>query len=68
MGALPYREDVLTYIRYLLCHCVSSGVTFCWGKAGTRENIRKVMDGGRFDRVILAAGGTTGLYLAAGTG
>lgn len=58
VGALPYREDVLTYIRYLFCRCVSSGVTFCWGKAGTRENIRKVMDEYRFDRVILAAGGT----------
>lgn len=58
VGALPYREDVLTYIRYLFRRCVSNGVTFSWGTAGTMENIRKVMAQGRFDRVILAAGGT----------
>lgn len=61
VAALPYREDVLTYIRYLFGRCVSRGVTFCWGTAGTRDNIRKVMSEGRFDRVILAAGATLDL-------
>lgn len=58
VAALPYREDVLAYIRYLFSRCVSGGVTFCWGTAGTRDNIRKVMAEGRFDQVIMAAGGT----------
>lgn len=58
VGKLPFREDVLEYVRYLFGRCAANGVTFCWATAGTRENIRRVMEEGRFDKVILASGCT----------
>lgn len=56
VGKMPYREDVLSYIRYLFKRCVDMGVTFRFGTEGTMENIRKVTEDGTFDRVVLAVG------------
>ncbi len=54
VGALPYREDVLTISGICFAAAYPVESHFAGESREPEENIRKVMDGGRFDRVMAA--------------
>lgn len=68
VARIPNREEVENYLDYLFRRCIFQGVTFKWNKEGKRSEIKKLLERGRFDKVIIAAGSSliTSKYKIAG--
>lgn len=58
VARIPNRSEVGAYSDYLFRQCIFRGVTFKWNKEGKKEEIKKWLDRGKFDKVVIAAGST----------
>lgn len=56
LAKVPGKETVGEYLDYLFSLCLDRGVEIQWGREGTGREIRKLLETGAVDKVVIASG------------